>query len=207
VDFVAAFGNQRVVMARGGDKTGTKVPNLVGFPARDSAGKLRARADAGGDHGLIGINSASPYINALRPWVLTSENKDQGVERSNPTYRIGVARRNQENTTVCISGYRSGTRCGEVEQLGEDFTDPETGRYIGSVAAVQMYECTDDNPNTQLLKGDSGGAVWKRGAALGLVSGKDEENGCTSYISGATVAECDLDIDILPTDGPKTRCS
>ena len=166
-----------------------------------------------GDFGLIGINENSPYRSRLVPWIRVTGNDKQGPKesryrtRSDPSYRIHTTSGNQAGTSICITGWRSGTKCGEIDDVG--FKRDDKKIYF---ARGRLYRCDDDFPhNDALRKGDSGGPVFIRGSARGIFAGgpdgpDDVDATCEFYYSGAREAECQLNFDILPVEADDPPC-
>ena len=180
-----------------------------------------------GDFGLITVEPTSRFYNGglLSPWVYVSRNDRQGDPEAdsgrttrNPKYRIRAHRDNQftgsarnvEGATVCATGAVSGTHCGEITKRGLRRGGKDVRR-----AELEVFNCNYDaaklnNSAEEFQPGDSGGPVFKRATAYGIISavidlGKDSNgnqkyNGCRMYFAGAKEAESALNVDILPKD-------
>jgi trypsin len=87
-----------------------------------------------------------------------------------------------------VTGQETGSSCGEVTDLNVESGGALGGLFTTKIKHLgKMRNCA---PET----GDSGGPVFKRGVAYGLVSGT---SGCDVYFQGAVTAQNVLNVDIL----------
>jgi streptogrisin C len=128
------------------------------------------------DHGIITIDNPSGWN--PRPWVYVHASSST-VE--DPDYVITRVSGSSIDMRVCLSGMRTGTDCGTVDEVG--FLGP------GGYAVVDYC----DNP------GDSGGAVYSTTAARGIHTGSLEgAPACQGRLyMGVAEAEDDLNVNVV----------
>jgi hypothetical protein len=119
--------------------------------------------------------------------------------RLDPTYDIQRTRWNKVGYVVCRTGQYSGTTCGKVVALGKR-SSYEHGN-VGSLGYLRTFGCDPDDPADPngVILGDSGGPIYKRHAAFGVLSGRLNRNHCMALFSGAKVAESEMNITIRTT--------
>jgi len=141
-----------------------------------------------GDAGLVGIRGTSYWAGtALQPWVFVTRSTS-GSTRRDEEYVIRTAHYNQRNRIVCMSGARNGSRCGRVTDVNVESSGALAGIFTTRVKHLgKLLACGVGH-------GDSGGPVFKRGVAYGILSAA---RGCDVYFQGAITAQNLLNVDIM----------
>jgi hypothetical protein len=87
-----------------------------------------------------------------------------------------------------MTGERTGSRCGQVTDLNVQIDSGQGGIFGHKVKHLgKLRSCG-------LAAGDSGGPVFKRGVAYGVLT---NTRGCDVYFQGAVTAQDLLNVDVL----------
>ncbi len=133
-----------------------------------------------GDAGMVFMSEG--------PWSTHSANVvfvgKTGDTRRAEAYVIRQVKYNAEDEMVCMTGSTNGTRCGEIEDLGVSNE--------GNDFQAKVDTCAGP--------GDSGGPVYIKGQARGLIASQKEGAGpipgCSTYFQGARPTELALGVTI-----------
>ena len=138
--------------------------------------------DYRGDAALVNVNNPAGW--QARAWVWV-----RPPEPQNQTYSINAddGPDGLEGKRVCHTGYRSGTRCGEITST---YAAVQYGGYpFTMIAMMESNAC--QNP------GDSGGPHFRLGIAYGIHSGGTSGGtSCYSVIQPVTQAENVLNVNV-----------
>lgn len=169
------------------DQTGLLKRIQIGFVL---SAKYKFDADGKGiDAEAIFINSNSFKGKNFRPWVIVlatpaSVEPQVPVTTRNPQYEISRVDSPGIGTLVCTTGSISRrTNCGYV-----DLRDLRRG----NAARIGQTAC--------VVQGDSGGPVYSRGTAYGIVVAKRPNSACGVVFQGARTLENALHVQILTVD-------
>jgi hypothetical protein len=166
--------------------------------SRDSANVPREMGIAeesvfpGRDYGKIKVNGYGTYWDQ-EPW--PTQVAHWGVNHSSGISWEGW---NYLGQHVCHSGATSGSSCGWVQTIGKTVNYPEGA--VGNLVEVE-------GPSYCVMGGDSGGPIFAGNVALGLMSGRLEENPCSKvgYHAEITEATTALGVTVAPRIGKPAR--
>lgn len=172
------------------------------------------RFGADGDFGVIPISSTNGLNTNNRPWVYVRRTRQRvdGTSKiarlpHDPSYHLNAGPDPQHPATelnsmlsiICFNGMVTGTRCGQVTDLGvKSFAQGSNGE-VGYQGLIRMFECGPGKRfSTGLSLGDSGAPFVKRHKGLGLTSHRNPLGlgDCVVSFSGAQQAENVLHVQV-----------
>lgn len=135
-----------------------------------------------GDFGIIRVNDGT-YWNP-RAWLLLYDGPDSTRNTRYVVQRTSLSRKGMR---ICYSGAFSGSRCGEVDKLGDSVTDKNGITTVG-LGRFHGAGCG--------LPGDSGGPTFSYGTAYGLLVGRRNTPilGCRLYYQGINGAASTMNV-------------
>lgn len=171
-----------------------------------SIGKISKRTiGSGGDRAIIRVNDPSKLCGSCKHgWVDTDGRWDRSPNRDFPDrdgYPIRKTAKPIVGATVCFEGKTSTwTKCGKISAINT------TTRYrrIGEVRG--LFTITGSRSENCSLPGDSGGPVFSKNVAYGIMSGSqtfDEGVTCTwlSFVEPIRRAEDKFGVSIVKEAG------
>jgi Trypsin len=145
---------------------------------------------AAGDMGIIRILDTG-YWNP-KGWVYVTSSNGAYPTVTNSSYTIGGTGWSSPliGKYLCKTGQTTGTTCGKVEAVGQTVSYP--GTTVHNLGRAKIYTC----------KGDSGGPLYVKHVAYGLVSGISLNAGSTScgnttYYQGVKGAANAMNVNLL----------
>jgi hypothetical protein len=142
-----------------------------------------------GDMAIVTINNAPGW--SPQPWVTVTAQNGAYPTVANNQYEIKKVSTSGDmiGEYECKTGQTDGTRCGKIEALGVTVSY-SNGPTVKNLGRANIHVC----------KGDSGGPVFVKHRAYGLVSGtklNSPDCGDTMFYQGVKVAAASMNVNLL----------
>lgn len=148
-----------------------------------------------GDVGLISIESGSlwrtPSVGGKIKPLIYVRKSGTGSTPQAPAYYIRRVGTSVEGKILCATGATNGSSCGEVTRLDVSVKVGEGVLGLSGTGVDHLGEMKNCDPS----EGDSGGPVFKRHVAYGLLQGAKDD--CRIYFQSARRAENALNVRIV----------